>query len=108
MREHFLLENNEAASNTEAAFIFDTKTQLRAQILRFRTLRQLDQYKPVRIAIPVRHLPILLEITDQEHSAKKVPELLRRMADWYYYTQLKTGQIKLGSGDTEPPGSPAD
>ena len=88
MKERFLLENNEAASTSEAAFILDTKSGLRAQIIRFRTLKQLDAYEPGSFTMPVQNLPILLEALPTDLTEKNISGVMNRMANWYYHTQL--------------------
>lgn len=88
MRERFLLEYTEAASNSEAAFILDQKSGLRAQILRFRTIRQLDEYQPINQVVGIRTLPILLEAQPNSLTDSNVSGILNRMANWYYHVQL--------------------
>ena len=102
MKERFLLENNEAASNVEAAFIFDTKSGLRAQIIRFRTLKQLDAYQPSGTVLAVRNLPILLEAMPNTLTAKNVSGIMNRMVNWYYHTQLNPSDATSPPAGTPP------
>jgi len=89
MNERFLLEHNEAAPETGAAFILDRKSGLRAQIIRFATLRELDTYQSTGALTTVRRLPILLEISaDQLGGQWIVERVLSSMERWYYHTQL--------------------
>ena len=88
MSERFRLEYNEAASN-EAAFILDTKSGLRARILRFSSFTDLDAYSCDRLTLTVRRVPVLLEAQPSELPQSKELGVLKRMVDWYYYTQLK-------------------
>jgi hypothetical protein len=108
MKNRFSLENNEAASNSEAAFILDSKTQFRARIIRFRSLTELDQYQPTGLTAQVRLLPILVESVSDIIPDDKKPYWLKRMADWYYFTHIKPGQVRPESTGTEPPDSSAD
>lgn len=88
MREHFVLETSQAASESEAAFILEPKSGLRAEVVLFRTLKDLDAYQPAGTAIPIRNLPILLVAQPNDLTARNVSGILNRMANWYYYTQL--------------------
>ena len=99
MKERFRVEYNEAASTSEAAFILDTKSGLRVRILRFRTLKQLDSYVPANFIIRVRNLPILLEAEPNELTEKNRLGIMKRIVDWYYYTQLNPPPA------TDPPAS---
>ncbi|MGM9508606.1 hypothetical protein ACS5NO_12795 [Larkinella sp. GY13] len=88
MRERYQLENNEAAPQEGAAFILDRKTGLRVKVLHFRTLLQMDSYEPTGFAMPVRHLPILLEALPSNLQEKELIRIVVRMVDWYYYTEI--------------------
>ncbi|UHG93333.1 hypothetical protein [Spirosoma oryzicola] len=113
MKNRFSFENEKAASSSEAAFILDIKTKFRVRIVRFRTLKEMDQYQTENITAQVRSLPVLVESVSDAVPDEKKPYWLKRMADWYYYTQLRPGhswpgQAKPESTDTEPPASPED
>ncbi|KAB7728018.1 hypothetical protein F5984_19885 [Rudanella paleaurantiibacter] len=102
MREHFIVENKEAASPSEAAFILEPKSGLRAEVLRFRSLRQMDEYQPDGSVAQVRNLPILLVSNTPGITESKRLGILKRMASWYYYTQLMPKPT-----DTQPPSESA-
>ncbi|GAB3911553.1 hypothetical protein GCM10028803_53290 [Larkinella knui] len=92
MKNRFSLENDEAASKPEAAFILNRgEPSIRARIVHFRTLKQLDEYVPTRPFVQIRTLPVLLEIVDVPDNLpqNKVRYWLDRMAIWYYRVVLK-------------------
>jgi len=66
----------------------DQKTGLRVQIVRFRTLKDRDAYRPEGSTTPLRHLPILLEALPNTLTERNVSGILNRMANWYYHTRL--------------------
>ena len=99
MKERFVLENNEAAPIFGAAFILDQKSGLRVQIVRFSTLKQLDAYEPSGPFMPIRNLPILLVAQPNDLTDRNCEGVMKRMVDWYYYTQLNP---KQPPGDTPP------
>ena len=88
MKERFTLQNDEAAPESGAAFILDNKSGLKARIVAFRTLRDLDLYQPSGETIRVRKLPVLLEIADSPTGDWIIPRILKRMENWYYHTQI--------------------
>lgn len=82
----------EAASDTEAAFIFcEYNPVMRAKVITFRTHREMDEYQTDHLTIQVRkQLPILLEVVEVEQNSKaNIATNLKRMAEWYFYTELK-------------------
>ena len=89
MNERFTLQNDEAAPESGAAFIFVKKSGLKVRINRFRTLKQLDAYAPQSVVMPVRNLPVLLEPMPNSLTDKNLNGVLKRMVDWYYYIQIR-------------------
>ncbi len=88
MKNRFLLQDKEAASGDEAAFILDIKTKFKARVLVFRTVQEMGQYPAVGQITQVRQLPMLLEAASGTIPEAKQAYWLKRMADWYYYTQI--------------------
>ncbi|MGM9509539.1 hypothetical protein ACS5NO_17520 [Larkinella sp. GY13] len=102
MKNRFSLENDEAASKPEAAFILNTgEPPMRVRIIHFRTLKQLDEYAPIRPSIQIRTLPILLEVVDipSDLPNNKVNYWLQRMAIWYYRVVIKLGPAYTALSD---------
>ena len=82
----------EAASDTEAAFIFcEYNPVMKAKILHFRSHKEMDIYKPAGVTVILRkQLPILLELVETEEAEESlIQSNLNRMAEWYYYSYLK-------------------
>ncbi|OIN55440.1 hypothetical protein [Arsenicibacter rosenii] len=95
MKQRFRIENNEAASTNEAAFLFhDDAPNLMATVIEFRSLLQLDQYETSYPTVQVRSLPILVElrIWPEKITLAQRNYWLKKMAAWYYYTILNPDQ----------------
>ena len=82
----------EAASDTEAAFIFcEYNPIMKAKVIEFRTHSEMDAYATDNLTIQVkRQLPILLELIDAEDVKVDLIKVnFNRMAEWYYYSVLR-------------------
>lgn len=82
----------EAASDTEAAFIFcEYNPFIRAKIVTFRTYLEMDKYVTPNLTIQVRRqLPIVIEVVEVDSEDQDLIDInLKRMAEWYYYSVIK-------------------
>lgn len=83
----------EAASLSEAAFLFcNYNPFMKARIIKFRSHAEMDSYKSEARTIQIKpHLPILLELTEVDTDDEKLIQInFKRMANWYYYSVIKT------------------
>ena len=83
----------EAASDTEAAFIFcEYNPFMKAKLIQFRTHKDMDQYLTTNRTIQVRRqLPIMLELMEVDSDDQQLIEInFTRMAEWYYYQFIKS------------------
>lgn len=89
----FLITQNKAAKTDDCFIVHTQRPAFIARALSFPDETAIETYLETNTptyATLVRSLPILIEIVEVFQSpADLTPGLLNRLADWYFFTQLK-------------------